>query len=59
MMSLKSFYNGLKKSFTFSKDFLRNINHCEICHEPSYSTICQLCEMKRRYEEWEKKNKRV
>jgi len=43
MSIFSGFIEGLKKSFTFSKDFLRNINHCEICHEPSYAYICQLC----------------
>lgn len=53
---IKEFIDGLKKSFSFSKDFLRNINHCEVCGEPSYAFICQVCEMKKRYDEWEKKN---
>jgi len=39
MSIFSGFIEGLKKSFTFSKDFLRNINHCEICHEPSYAYI--------------------
>jgi len=57
-MSIKTFIEGLKKSFSFNKDFLRNLNHCLKCGESAFGSYCQICEMIMRYEEWEKKNGR-
>jgi len=55
----KEFIKGLVKSFTFSKDYLRKINVCSKCGEPSFALYCQFCEMKMRYDEWRKKNGHV
>ena len=37
MSIITNFINGLKKSFD-GKDYLRDINQCEICGKPSCST---------------------
>ena len=51
--SFFNFVNGLKKSFS-GKDYLRNINQCNICGKPSFTNTCLYCKTKQDYED--KKN---
>ena len=58
MSILTRFFNGLKKSFD-GKDYLREINKCEICYEPSYTNICGYCRTKSHYKISEERYKKI
>ena len=50
-----NFINGLKKSFD-GKDYLREINRCNKCDNPSFFGTCLKCETDEAYRGWNKKN---
>jgi ribosomal protein S14 len=45
---LDGFLKGLKKSFN-GKDYLRNINQCNMCGRPSFFSSCLKCEVDEAY----------
>ena len=45
---LRNFIRGLAKSFD-GKDYLRDINQCNRCGKPSFTTTCLHCETKKSY----------
>lgn len=49
-----NFLKQLKKSFD-GKDYLREINQCNICGKPSFFDSCLACETSDAYEGWDKK----
>ena len=51
---IRNFINGLKKSFS-GKDFLREINQCDKCGNPSFFDSCLKCETDDAYRGWNKK----
>ena len=53
-MIFTNFINGLKKSFS-GRDYLRNINQCEMCGKPSFFSTCLKCETDQAYRGWNKK----
>ena len=52
--SLRNFAKGLWKSFS-GKDYLREINQCNRCGEPSFFDSCLKCETDEAYRGWGKK----
>jgi len=57
MSIITNFINGLKKSFN-GKDYLRDINQCEICGRPSFMPTCLYCSTKAAYRKSEEESKR-
>ena len=53
MSIFTNFIIGLKKSFS-GKQYLREINKCELCGDPSFSKWCQFCETEFRYRTYRK-----
>jgi hypothetical protein len=56
MSIFSNFIKGLKKSFS-GKDYLREINQCDKCGNPSFFGTCLKCETDEAYRGWGKKKK--
>tara|TARA_R100000406_G_scaffold92764_1_gene82129 strand:- start:293 stop:466 length:174 start_codon:yes stop_codon:yes gene_type:complete len=55
MSIFTNFIKGLKKSFD-GKDYLRDINRCKECGNPSFFATCLKCEVDIAYRNWNKKS---
>jgi hypothetical protein len=52
---LTGFIEGLRKSFG-GRDYLRDINQCDMCGRPSFFSSCLKCEMDEAYRGWNAKD---